>query len=66
MLEVGPMIKTVYQILDKNMEENQFINTWCSQVRFLLYKLNLQDLWTQRDRNDKRNYKNLIRMRLNE
>ena len=51
------LIKRTYRQIQSNIEEGCYRNTWCYNLKKLLYELKLEDLWTNQSTIDKSNYK---------
>ena len=60
------IIRQIYQHIYQNVENRQYVNTWCWQIMKLLQELNLENLWTNQDKENAVNYKFIINTSLKE
>ena len=60
------IIRQIYQHIYQNVENRQYLNTWCWQIMKLLQELNLENLWMNQDKENAVNYKFIINTRLKE
>ena len=60
------LVRRLYEHISANVEETQYSNTWCFQIRKLLYALSLDEVWERRNENENRNFTIIINNRLKE
>jgi exonuclease III len=51
------LIKQMYRHIQNNIDEKYNANTWCLQVKELIYELKLEELWTNQMSINKHNFK---------